>query len=356
MAGQLARAYLRTGKPVLDNIVNIFNDMAEKQRQRDALTNAMNLYKQFQGKIGDISNASTTQYQPTETQTSPNLFPDQPDAVSSLLNKSVGIQPKTDFNMLGKQVTTPLPQVEKYNQGQNAVGDFLMQLMSDPNSDKISPNKLSLLSSLVDRSAGMLKPDAYKYESEDPTKRQVRINTRTGVREVVDQGQPKRTLTQLKPNSETGTYWGIDGEGNPVDSKIPSTQELTPYQKASLLAIEKDNKQSTAEERTQQAQDLYNSLMDSWDDNAKAYVVTQPVTGKKLRFKDDRAIQSYAASQVAGLKAPGKINMWKHSTSDQAQNPSQKTTPENKFVEGKIYVDGNGNKAKYVNGQWEEIK
>jgi len=93
--------------------------------------------------------------------------------------------------------------------------------------------------------------------------------------------------------------------------------KMSKYQQAQLgiakarLAIDKQNKQTTDDEKTQQAQDLYDSLLSSWDENAQAYVLIQPNTGRKIRFKTDKRIEAYAASQVTKLKPPGKINIWK---------------------------------------------
>ncbi len=369
MAGQLARAYLRTGKPVLDNIVNIFNDMAEKQRQRDALTNAMNLAKQFQGKIGDISNASTTQYQPTETQTSPNLFPDQPDVVGSLLNKSVGIQPQTDFNMLGKQVTTPLPQVEKYNQGQNVVGDFLMELMKTPDISSVNPNVLNTLQAYIRQRADQLKPDVTEWRNLPQGSELAGFSTRTG------QPTGQKITGQLKPNIKTIQHLRADKDMPGYGIK-QGEQYMESYDENDPNAPHTYRPQYTKPDKPDYAGANYNLHSKEYADKQTEKLVELQSTSESLdsvlkeNFKPDKTgytpirtrildetgkERNYTKSQIQSYKnkVDAKINAM---TKNSAIKQTQKTTPENKFVEGKIYVDGNGNKAKYVNGQWEEIK
>ncbi len=63
------------------------------------------------------------------------------------------------------------------------------------------------------------------------------------------------------------------------------------------------------------------------------------------------------AAQGAALNIPGAVAP----RVPQAAQVPNKTAPapateKPKYVEGKIYVDANGNKAKYVNGKWEPVK
>ncbi len=313
MAGQFGRAYSRIGSNALDNVVNIFKDMAEKQRQRDALTNAMNLYKQFQGKMGDISNASTTQYQPTETQTSPNLFPDQPNVVSSLLNKSVGIQPRTDFNMLGKQVTTPLPQVEKYNQGQNAVGDFLMELMKTPDISSVNPNVLNTLQAYIRQRADQLKPDVTEWKSIPQGSELAGFSTKTGQpigQKITNPKAPTARNPFTKEGSD-GYYYNWDEGSNSfkkTNLKVPSDKKGDGTGKKSKgYSLDKDSAKYIAilknppQYRTDQATGL--PIKYAVDDKGNykqdpktGQYVVDDVNGKPVPYTDDE--KNYLKSQA----------------------------------------------------------
>ena len=131
-------------------------------------------------------------------------------------------------------------------------------------------------------------------------------------------------------------------------------QELTPYQQEM-----QDRYNQKVEDNRSQKQQLYNDIMATeWDANKSAYVITDK-SGNETQFKTDAALERYARGEVIKSKIPGKINMWTRSKQSRNSSNSKQSGNSNQsgqYVEGKIYIDANGNKAKYVNGKWEEIQ
>jgi len=91
-----------------------------------------------------------------------------------------------------------------------------------------------------------------------------------------------------------------------------------------------------------------------------AYVVRDKNTQKARLITDEKVLSQYAKNRVPDAPnkwerqkdANGNINTVDHYSG--SNNTTQKTN--NKFIEGKTYIDGNGKKAKYVNGQFQEVK
>lgn len=89
-----------------------------------------------------------------------------------------------------------------------------------------------------------------------------------------------------------------------------------------------------------------------------AYVVRDKNTQKARLITDEKVLSQYAKNRVPDAPnkwerqkdANGNISVIDHSSN----NAPAKTN--NKFIEGKTYIDGNGKKAKYVNGQFQEVK
>lgn len=97
--------------------------------------------------------------------------------------------------------------------------------------------------------------------------------------------------------------------------------ELTPYQQEM-----QDRYNQKKEDSRSEKQQMYNDIMGAeWDGTNKAYIITEK-DGTELLFKNDKALEKYARTQVIKSKIPGKINFW---TREQKQG----TMSRNDFIE-----------------------
>lgn len=117
------------------------------------------------------------------------------------------------------------------------------------------------------------------------------------------------------------------------------------------LKLDKEKEIAKQKEKDAKGQGTYDAIMDSWDNEEKAYVVNKGSKDEQ-KFKTDEEIQRFAQKIV---ESEGYINVkkWKHAKGGQTPKTGKQSS---NYIEGKIYVDANGNKAKYVNGEFIEVK
>lgn len=219
MAGDLGNAYYKGGRQVLNDIVNVFRDIQQKKEQRDSLNRMMDFFGKTGESINSLGNATETQteiapnqfYKPTDN----NLISDKlglgNQNVSSLnnpLGQMVRANPTglstIDPNEMARQYTgtptyqkkteIPIPQQERYNRAQDEVNSFMLKAITNPENKNVDPNVLKIFTDVLSQRAERLKPETYSYADEDPTKRMVRISNKTGQREIINEGIPKRNV------------------------------------------------------------------------------------------------------------------------------------------------------------------
>lgn len=272
-AGSLYRAIQRTGglKPIVDMV----NDMVEKQRQRQALSDFMNYYSKFNQNIQDL-NGTTTK---TETAANPMYNPNSVlEDVGLNTNKS---NPALDLsNMTGerkpsgmaalnpnlmakeivsaptyqKQTETPIysPE-ERYNKAQNAYSDLLASVI--PNVDKLNPQVLSLVQSLAGNQVNRMRPEEinltpvnkntsgfvdkkgrftrnpyYQEPTQKPKEQLLRERTRNGVKEYLygyTDSNGKEIITKISPHNLPKGKSGDGSGGGSGDFAVEDYSNLT---------------------------------------------------------------------------------------------------------------------------------
>jgi len=117
------------------------------------------------------------------------------------------------------------------------------------------------------------------------------------------------------------------------------------------LEFDKEKEIAKQKEKDAKGQGTYDAIMDSWDNEAKAYVVNKGSKDEQ-KFKTDEEVQRFAQKII---ESEGYMNVkkWKHAKGGQTPKTGKQSS---NYIEGKIYVDANGNKAKYVNGEFIEVK
>ncbi len=221
-AGDFARAKLRFGdqtSKILDDIQNIFRDVEEKRRQREALSNLNTLVQQFNNRVGDIGNAvnTTTETRPNplqkmdinpldrvglgnkDTSSLANLLPQKPVGLPAY-NANTMLKGYINEPTYQRTTSTPISQEEKYNRAQDEVGNFLTQVMTSPTTKYINPNVLSTLQAYVDQRAGRLKPEPLT-EVNLPKGAKVLLRDKSG--KIV---QEYKNPEMAKPENPTETY------------------------------------------------------------------------------------------------------------------------------------------------------
>lgn len=211
-SGSLYRAISRTGG--IQPVVDLIKDISEKKQRVDEYNRIMDAFGRTGNVIGGLNNATGDRvsveaenpfYKPEE-QSNPldilgfgnrnkerlsNLTSNVPKGLAGL-DPNVMAKEFTGPKTYQKEVDIPLPQQEKYNRAQDEVNNFLVQSITNPNSQKIDPGVIRALTGILSGQAERLKPETYNYSDEDPTKRVVRVSNKTGKREVVSEGTPKK--------------------------------------------------------------------------------------------------------------------------------------------------------------------
>ena len=99
-------------------------------------------------------------------------------------------------------------------------------------------------------------------------------------------------------------YWDTS-KGKPQYIPNPNYKERP----SEISLLNQQLKLEKIEEGRTQKQDLYDSIMDSWDDKLKAYTLTDS-KGNEIIFENDKALERYAKEQVIKTKLPGRVNFW----------------------------------------------
>jgi len=117
------------------------------------------------------------------------------------------------------------------------------------------------------------------------------------------------------------------------------------------LEFDKEKEIAKQKEKDAKGQGTYDAIMDSWDNEAKAYVVNKGSKDEQ-KFKTDEEVQRFAQKII---ESEGYMNVrkWKHAKGGQTPKTGKQSS---NYIGGKIYVDANGNKAKHVNGEFIEVK
>lgn len=211
-SGSLYRAIARTGG--IQPVVDLIKDISEKKQRVDEYNRILDAFSRTGNVIGGLNNAVGDRvsvqaknpfYEPEE-QSNPldilglgnrskerlsNLTGNVPKGLAGL-DPNMMVKEFTGPKTYQKEVDIPLPQEEKYLRGQDEVNNFLVQSITNPNSQKIDPGVIRALTGILSGQAERLKPETYSYSGEDPTKRVVRTSEKTGKREIVSEGIPKK--------------------------------------------------------------------------------------------------------------------------------------------------------------------
>lgn len=186
---------------------------------------------------------------------------------------------------------------------------------------------------------------------------------------VIEKGRPV-----LKAFNSKLQKWENIGEV-PKEPK-PISSELAYRIQKDMEKMSKEEKQRQWEYNNIMGSDyLYLDEIEALAENGKDYLVEQglvkkttnpegsvsyrPIYGGAYYYVDDKgrgrlfktneALEKFAKSQVFNVP-----NAW--TRTKQNKEDKEATQPLKKFEEGATYVDQNGNKAIYRNGEWEEIE
>lgn len=203
----------------------------------------------------------------------------------------------------------------------------------------------------------------------DPVSKQIRL--------VAENKKDVKPGEKFKNFSEKG-YWDTSDENNPKWIANPNYKESVSSSESLgwrkyYDELDEKNKKLSEEEKINQAK--YNAIMgapfltmdelvtqgileNKNDKYGGAYLVRDD-DGKAKLVYGEKVLENYAKTIVP--KAPNKWSREKKKSDD---NKTEKKTKTDKnqvvnnagYVEGKTYIDANGNKAVYKNGKFEEIQ
>lgn len=221
--GRIAKALRRLNNDLGFNQLGAYLESARKKKEQEELyANMINAFNNSQNNLSTIDNSTIAN---KENASNPfykdggyENYPSNPsmkrENVLSLSNmegssKPVGLagltsqgnaKQYTEPKSYERTVQLPLDKTEKYNRSQEEINNFqksIIPMLLNPNSDPNNYNKANVLTSLLSKAGDKYKPDSYDYTDEDPTKRTVRINKRTGEREVLEEGSQKSNVKVL---------------------------------------------------------------------------------------------------------------------------------------------------------------
>lgn len=270
-SGSFARAYLRTGRPVLDDIVQLAKSIGDQNRREEWLKNIQSVRNKYLGDLNQIENATEAlntlvpnpNYRPySEPKPQiPNFNPLVPNAgvVPTPIPQNTEMVTAPIFN---KTTNVPLSEVQKYNRAKKLENNTIWDLIGGQSSghtghtamgtEGTDPNVLNAFLRQVQQGTEQFRPSS-RFELEDPTKRLVEIDA-AGKRKVIDEGIMKRNSRVLDERlndkgekiveyeDETGERWT---ENKGTDYKFIADQKRQAALDARLAkAIESENEKA----------------------------------------------------------------------------------------------------------------
>jgi hypothetical protein len=375
-SGDYYRAKVRTGgiSGSLQPLVDYFQKKKTEQEQHDYIYNLLGAYKMIQGKI---SGQQDKKVQPSQQ---PNaLGTTAPNVDPSYFGGETGMAPLTPQDQPREDVAAPPPSVtdpnvlsmNKYNKVQQQVRDFILDYIIKQKSG-MDTSKGSQLANVLQSQVEGMKPTLTRTQEDESERTIVRDQYGNIVEEIP--GKPKQKLTGKDFKiTEDGyyAYWDdTKKEFIKTDQKAKVTDNSLGWSKLNYEQT-KDAEEKAKTEKNDQAK--YNSIMGSpsvkteeliaqglldeknpvdkqsikTHKGGKAYVVRDDKGDVKLIWTDEE-LENYANSQIS--TAPNKWSRTK-------KKEEKGKTDDSGFVKDKVYVDANGNKAKYLgDNKWEEIK
>lgn len=368
-AGDFSKAMQRTGNSALDDVTNLFKNIQVQRQKVESQKRIADLFSGFNTSAQQAKNNATTH--PLTPMQNPvqNIQPST--NVASQLT-GVNLNPATkpnitaplkDENAQGSYVGAQFNPYQQNKQLGQGYVQSMMSLISNPDVLPEDKQQAAQMLGLIREQNTAQLPTTIERDPRKEYVQQSYDDSGKPTENVIQKGKEKLTkfdehindkghrIVQYQDESGNMTEKdeGIDFKSIQEENKNKNENRRLNQNDARMAKGESQNQKINNQLKAERLRGQLGEMKLTQPDKSGTYEVMNPNGTSDFLTKDqfDKR-QETIQNQINTLESDTKdTNKGKKSETKNTQS---------KFVEGKIYTDASGSKAKYVNGQWEEIK